>query len=98
MPAAGGVVLGNMGDTVDLGRGVELVADLNLASTPDNLVLVLYQDGVEVLRARGSRLSYRTERPGAYRVEASVETQGLPWTRVERVFLYSNPIYVMESK
>lgn len=98
MPATGGVVLGNMGDKVDLGQGVELVADLNLTSAPGNLVLVLYQDGVEILRVRGARLSYRTEAPGAYRIEALVETQGLPWTRVERTFLYSNPIYVMGNK
>jgi hypothetical protein len=96
-PAGGGVVLGNMGDQVALGQGVDLIANLHYASEPEHLELVLYQDGVEVRRSQGSRLVHRTNTPGTFRVEASVQTRGLWLQQTERVFLYSNPIFVVES-
>jgi len=37
---------------------------------------------------------YRVFRSGVYRVEAWVEAPNLPWGKVQRLWLFSNPIYV----
>ncbi len=94
VPGGGGEVLGVMGDRIALGDGVELVADLNLATPDQAVALVLYQDGVEVARRRGGQLVHRVDAPGCYRVEAETLGGTLPWGSAPRVYLYSNPIFV----
>ncbi|MBN2493717.1 MAG: hypothetical protein JXR96_03910 [Deltaproteobacteria bacterium] len=89
-----------MGDSVkiDPGRPLELKAVLHIEPGPENLVMHLFLDGVEIARQAGPRLAHEIDRAGAYRVEVGVETDALPLGRQERIFIFSNPIYVLAEK
>jgi len=56
--------------------------------------LRLIRDGNLVKRFRDNRFVHRIFKPGVYRVEAWVEAPNLPWGTVERLWLFSNPIYI----
>ncbi|OGD76841.1 MAG: hypothetical protein A2Y64_05100 [Candidatus Coatesbacteria bacterium RBG_13_66_14] len=56
--------------------------------------LRLIRDGKFVKRYLDNRFVYQVFRPGVYRVEAWVEAPNLPWGTVQRLWLFSNPIYI----
>jgi hypothetical protein len=60
----------------------------------EGVFLTLLRDGEELLRSRDRRLTYVTSRPGVYRVEAWIKAPNLPFGDIERLWLYSNPIYL----
>lgn len=96
-PLGGGTTSGIMGDRVKLGTGLELWAGLNLRHDTKSMTsFVLYHDGQEILRKAGGRLSYQAKSPGVYRVEVVVKSSGLLFSDEDRVFIYSNPIFVEE--
>ena len=95
VPAAGGVVLGHQGEQVDLGEGVELMADMNLPGELSDLAMLLYKDGEQIVSVAGGRLSHKTLEPGTYRIEVHVTVDAVPWGSAKRVFVYSNPIFVV---
>ena len=73
-----------MGDEIHLGGRVRLSV-----SSPLVADLRLLKDGHEVARARGRALSFETEEPGVYRVEAYRR-----YRLKRRAWVFSNPIYV----
>ena len=90
--ADGGGVMGMMGDRVKLEQGMELWATLSL-KVP-GVFFVLYRDGREIHREKGYSLAYKVTNSGVYRVEVGIETTGLLFSDQDRVFVYSNPIFV----
>ncbi len=94
-PSGGGSTLGIMGDRVKLGEGVELWAGLNLGrSIKSKISFALIHDGKQVARVRGNSIAYEVKSAGAYRVEVSVSTSGIIFSDENRVFIYSNPIFI----
>jgi hypothetical protein len=60
----------------------------------EGIELRLIRDGELLRRIPDNRFVYRVFKPGVYRVEAWVEAPNLPWGTVQRLWLFSNPIYV----
>jgi hypothetical protein len=59
------------------------------ARVPRPAAIALLQDGRPIARVHGTELVRRVERPGVYRVEATLEAHGR-----ERAWIISNPIYL----
>jgi hypothetical protein len=59
------------------------------ARVPVPAELTLLRDGDPVARVRGTMLEQAAERPGAYRLEARLHTNGA-W----RTWILSNPVYL----
>ncbi len=89
-----GTLAGLMGDSLLLEPGLVLVADLNLPAEAPGLVLRLLLDGLEVARATGGRLEFRVEKPGAYRIEATLRAPRIPFGNIDATFVLSNPIFL----
>ncbi len=83
-PSGGGPPVAIMGDDAAAEDVLHLVV-----KSPAPALLELLRDGVPVRRQEGRELRYRIDRPGVYRVEASVKIadRWLPW-------VYTNPIYI----
>jgi hypothetical protein len=79
---------GIMGDEVPLDGAVTLQAKL-----PSAAEMRLIKDGICVREIKGEALTYITEEPGAFRIEAYRRYLG-----VSRGWIFSNPIYVREKK
>ncbi len=60
----------------------------------EGVELRLYRDGKLIKRFEDKRLAYQVVSPGVYRVEAWVEAPNLPWGTVQRLWIFSNPIYI----
>ena len=75
-----GKKVAGMGDEIELGEKVELVA-----SFPSEGLLNVYRNGESVLEEEGDELLFEITEPGAYRVEAM---------RNDIVWILSNNIYV----
>jgi hypothetical protein len=73
-----------MGDEMPFKSGVQLTAD-----TPLPARLRVMKNGVEWKSGQGTRFATEADGPGVYRVEAWLTIDG-----EERVWLYSNPIYL----
>lgn len=89
-----GTLAGLMGDSLLLEPALVLVADLNLPREAPGLTLRLMLDGLEVARATGGRLDFRVQKPGAYRVEASLRAPRIPFGSSDATFVLSNPIFL----
>ncbi|HEU0008427.1 MAG TPA: alpha/beta fold hydrolase [Verrucomicrobiae bacterium] len=76
-----------MGDKAPLIDGTRLVA---LTPVPASLKLV--HGGAVIAQAKGTNLTFKAKKPGAYRVEAWLEVAG-----EERPWIYSNPVYLEEQ-
>lgn len=75
----------HMGDAVPLTGTTHLVAELPLAAH-----LKLFRNGVLVNEvAAAAKLDFSTKEPGAYRLEAWLPVDG-----EERIWIYSNPVYL----
>ncbi|NMB75734.1 MAG: hypothetical protein GYA21_11475 [Myxococcales bacterium] len=89
-----GTLAGLMGDSLILEPGLLLIADLNLPSQAPGITLRLMLDGLEVTRATGGRLDFRVEKPGAYRIEATLRAPRIPFGEIDATFILSNPIFL----
>lgn len=81
-----------MGDETSLGG--EPTALEAYCPPAEGVELRLIRDGGLVKRFSDNRFVYQILKPGVYRVEAWVEAPNLPWGTVQRLWLFSNPIYV----
>ncbi|MBD3400447.1 MAG: hypothetical protein GF399_08950 [Candidatus Coatesbacteria bacterium] len=93
--ASQGEAFAIMGDelTIDPLRGEPV--NLEAYCPPrDGVYLLLYRDGEIIRRVEDRRLSHLTSQPGVYRIEAWVTSPSLPFGHVQRLWLYSNPIYL----
>ncbi len=80
-----------MGDSLTLTEPVILTA---YCPPAEGVYLRLLRDGREIAVSEGRRLDHPTTIPGVYRVEARVILPNLPFGEVDRLWLFSNPIYL----
>jgi hypothetical protein len=81
---AGGITKAIMGDEIALEGSITLQAKL-----PSSAEIRLVKDGACVRETKGEALTFVTEEPGAYRIEARRRFLGKT-----RGWIFSNPIYV----
>lgn len=90
--ARSGDTLDVMGDEINLG---EAPLTLEAYCPPaEGVELRLYRDGNLIKRFEDRRFVYTVVKSGVYRVEAWVEAPNLPWGTVQRLWIFSNPIYI----
>lgn len=80
-------------DTLPTGDEIRFAATLGVRTAP-NAEIVLYRDGREVQRTRGTRLVHRDRRAGAYRVEVVLPIPNLLGGSHPETWIYSNAIFV----
>jgi hypothetical protein len=90
-----GAVVAIQGDEIRLGEGLELTAELNYEEEVADVSLSMLADGLVVVSSNQAHLRAVVKKPGAYRVEASVRTGAFPLGSTNRVFVYSNPVFVV---
>ncbi len=84
-----------MGDSLTLTEPVTLTA---YCPPAEGVYLRLLRDGREIAISDGRRLEHPTTVPGVYRIEARVVSPNLPFGDIDRLWLFSNPIYLRESE
>ncbi|MCX7022691.1 MAG: hypothetical protein NTW26_10555 [bacterium] len=90
--ARSGIKTAIMGDETNLGDEPTVLEAY--CPPAEGVLLRLIQDGKPVMSYFDNRFVYQVSAPGVYRVEAWVEAPNLPWGTVQRLWLFSNPIYV----